>query len=79
MFGSTLLPPVAREDIPATLMRFGISPTPQRVEVAALLLERTQHLSADQVLARLSGSDASVSKATMGSLDKRSIRAERSS
>ncbi|MCC6707606.1 MAG: transcriptional repressor [Gammaproteobacteria bacterium] len=65
MFGSTLLPPVAREDIPATLMRFGISPTPQRVEVAALLLERTQHLSADQVLARLSGSDASVSKATV--------------
>ena len=65
MLASTLLPPVAREDIPATLLRFGISPTPQRVEVAALLLERTQHLSADQVLARLSGSDASVSKATV--------------
>lgn len=65
MLASTLLPPVAREDIPATLLRFGISPTPQRVEVAALLLERTQHLSADQVLVRLSGSDASVSKATV--------------
>ena len=60
-----ILPPVAREDIPATLLRFGISPTPQRVEVAALLLERTQHLSADQVLARLLDSEAPVSKATV--------------
>ncbi|MBK8960060.1 MAG: transcriptional repressor [Proteobacteria bacterium] len=65
MSQNPLMPPIAREDIPATLLRFGISPTPQRVEVAALVLERTQHLSADQVLARLSGSDASVSKATV--------------
>ena len=60
-----MLPPIAREDIPATLLGCGISPTPQRVEVAALLLERTQHLSADQVLARLTESDAPVSKATV--------------
>lgn len=65
MTRSALLPPIAREDIAATLQRFGISPTPQRVEVAALLLERTQHLSADQVLARLLESDAPVSKATV--------------
>jgi Fur family iron response transcriptional regulator len=65
MTHSPALPPISREDIPATLLRFGISPTPQRVEVAALLLERTQHLSADQVLARLSDSDAPVSKATV--------------
>ncbi|MBK6656772.1 MAG: transcriptional repressor [Proteobacteria bacterium] len=65
MSQNPLMPPIAREDIPATLLCFGISPTPQRVEVAALVLERTQHLSADQVLARLSGSDASVSKATV--------------
>jgi Fur family transcriptional regulator, iron response regulator len=65
MSRSARLPPIAREDIPATLLGCGISPTPQRVEVAALLLERTQHLSADQVLARLMESDAPVSKATV--------------
>ena len=65
MTRSALVPPIRREDIPATLLRFGISPTPQRVEVAALLLERTQHLSADQVLARLLENDAPVSKATV--------------
>ena len=65
MSRSVQLPPIAREDIPATLLGCGISPTPQRVEVAALLLERTQHLSADQVLARLLESDAPVSKATV--------------
>ena len=65
MTRSALVPPIRREDIPATLLRFGISPTPQRVEVAALLLDRTQHLSADQVLARLLENDAPVSKATV--------------
>jgi Fur family transcriptional regulator, iron response regulator len=65
MTRSALLPPIPREEISATLLRFGISPTPQRVEVAALLLERTQHLSADQVLARLLENDAPVSKATV--------------
>ena len=65
MSRSAQLPPIAREDIPAILLGRGISPTPQRVEVAALLLERTQHLSADQVLARLMESDAPVSKATV--------------
>lgn len=58
-------PPVAREDIPAVLQAAGISPTPQRVEIAAVLLERTQHLSADQVIACLSRADTAVSKATV--------------
>jgi len=58
-------PPVLRDDIPALLQAHGISPTPQRVQIAALLLERTQHLAADQVLARLNGGDAPVSKATV--------------
>ena len=58
-------PPIARDDIAATLQDCGISPTSQRVEIAAILLERTQHLSADQVLARLMMSDAPVSKATV--------------
>lgn len=59
------LPPVARRDIPRLLAAHGISPTAQRVQVAALMLERTQHLSADQVLARLLEADAQVSKATV--------------
>lgn len=47
------------------LQSHGISPTAQRVEIAAVLLERAQHLSADQVLARLAGSETPVSKATV--------------
>ena len=31
----------------------GVLPTPQRLEVAAILLERPQHLSADQIIDRL--------------------------
>lgn len=58
-------PPLKREQIPAALQAAGISPTAQRIEIAALLLERTQHMSADQVIARLSEADASVSKATV--------------
>ena len=65
MTGTAPVPPVAREEIASILQCFGISPTPQRVEVAALLLEKHQHLSADQVLARLMESDAQVSKATV--------------
>ena len=65
MTSAVLTPLIARDDIAATLQRFGISPTAQRVEVAAILLERTQHLSADQVLARLLENDAPVSKATV--------------
>lgn len=58
-------PPVSRAAIPALLQAAGISPTPQRVEIAAVMLERTQHLSADQVIARLTRADVAVSKATV--------------
>lgn len=58
-------PPIARDDIPALLHGAGVTPTSQRVQIAAILLERTQHLSADQVLARLGESGAPVSKATV--------------
>jgi Fur family iron response transcriptional regulator len=43
----------------------GILPTPQRVEVAGVLLERPQHLSAEQILERLRESGSGVSKATV--------------
>lgn len=58
-------PPIAREGIQEVLSAAGISPTPQRVRIAGILLERTQHLSADQILARLAEADTSVSKATV--------------
>jgi Fur family iron response transcriptional regulator len=40
-------------------------PTPQRVEIAHILLERPQHLSAEQIIERLKASDSGVSKATV--------------
>ena len=45
--------------------KFGILPTPQRLEIADILLERPQHLSADQIIERLRFSKSAVSKATV--------------
>ena len=45
--------------------KHGILPTPQRVEIATILLERPQHLSADQIIDRLRTSGSAVSKATV--------------
>lgn len=45
--------------------RFGILPTPQRLEVAAVLLDKPQHLSADQIIDRLRHAGSAVSKATV--------------
>lgn len=42
-----------------------ILPTPQRLEVAAILLEKPQHLSADQIIERLRMAGSAVSKATV--------------
>jgi Fur family iron response transcriptional regulator len=58
-------PLLRRDEIPALLHGHGITPTQQRVEIAAILLECKQHLAADQVIARLGEADASVSKATV--------------
>jgi len=41
-----------------------ITPTQQRVEIAQILFEKPQHLSAEQVLAKVNG-NAAVSKATV--------------
>lgn len=54
-----------REALAALLQAHGISPTAQRVEIAAILLGKRQHLSADQVLGRLIAEGAAVSKATV--------------
>ena len=48
---------LVQEDVIAErLERHAIQPTPQRVEIAAILLAEMQHLSADQVLTRAAGS-----------------------
>lgn len=52
-------------DISEKLQRHGIAPTPQRVEVAEVLFEKPQHLSADQILDVLRRRGSRVSKATV--------------
>ena len=47
------------------LTNLGISPTPQRAEIAAMLLAKPQHLSADQVLHLVNQTSNLVSKATV--------------
>jgi Fur family iron response transcriptional regulator len=47
------------------LIDHGINPTAQRLEIAAILLARPQHLSAEQVLQQVSGAGGHVSKATV--------------
>ena len=56
---------MTRPEIPALLRRHGVQATPQRIEVAALLLGKAQHLSADQILERLKASGSRISKATV--------------
>jgi Fur family transcriptional regulator, iron response regulator len=49
-----------------TLLReHKITPTPQRVAIARILLARAQHLSADQLLEAVNRSEPRVSKATV--------------
>ena len=43
----------------------GILPTPQRLDIAAVLFAQDQHMAADQVLERVNSDGAAVSKATV--------------
>ena len=43
----------------------GISPTQQRMQIAQIIFEKSQHLSAEQVLERVNGERQLVSKATV--------------
>ncbi len=54
-----------RADILAKFEEHSILATPQRLEVASILLEKAQHMSADQIIHRLRKSGSSVSKATV--------------
>ena len=42
-----------------------ILPTPQRIEIASILLERPQHLSAEYIIEKLKAAGSGVSKATV--------------
>ncbi len=59
------LDPGLVENLNQRLLAQGVRPTAQRLRIAALLLGRPQHLSADQVLAGLRGQGLHVSKATI--------------
>ncbi len=56
---------MSRQDIAENLQAHGVLPTPQRLEVAELLLLRPQHLSADQIIEKLRADGSRVSKATV--------------
>ena len=56
---------MSRSDILALFEQYGILSTPQRLEVAEILLEKPQHMSADQIIDRLREAGSSVSKATV--------------
>lgn len=52
-------------DVLSKLKEFGILPTQQRLEVAEILLEKPQHLAADQIIETLHRQGRRVSKATV--------------
>ena len=54
-----------RTEIMLEFDRCGVLPTPQRLEIAQILLEKPQHLSAEQIIDRLRASGSAVSKATV--------------
>lgn len=56
---------MSRPELFARLRQHGVQPTPQRLEVAELLLCKPQHLSADQILDRLRDNGSRISKATV--------------
>lgn len=56
---------MSRKDILKKLKQHGVLPTSQRVEIAAILLARPQHLSADQIIDKLRRRGSRVSKATV--------------
>ncbi len=54
-----------RSEIIEKFETHSILPTPQRLEVADILLDRPQHLSAEQIIGSLRERGSSVSKATV--------------
>ena len=56
---------LTRGGVAALLRNHGITPTHQRIEIAYVLFERQQHLSADRVLTLVNARHAETSKATI--------------
>jgi Fur family iron response transcriptional regulator len=56
---------ITREAVAEKLRAHGITPTHQRIEIAHVLFERHEHLSADQILALVNARHAETSKATV--------------
>lgn len=56
---------MSRSDIRSLFDEHGILSTPQRIEIAGILLQRPQHLSADQIIDQLRANGSAVSKATV--------------
>jgi Fur family transcriptional regulator, iron response regulator len=57
--------PASADRIVAVLRSHGIIPTMQRIEIGQLVFSSPQHLSAEQILERLSAGGIRVSKATV--------------
>ena len=57
--------PLNKDDVGALMLEHGITPTPQRLEIAQVLFARAQHLSAEQVLSKVNEERVHVSKATV--------------
>ncbi len=58
-------PNPSRAEIIDLLTQKGVTPTQQRVEIAQIMLGKSQHLSAEQVLALVNQDRSLVSKATV--------------
>ncbi|MCB1845346.1 MAG: transcriptional repressor [Halioglobus sp.] len=56
---------MSRQEIREKLEACGVLPTPQRMEVAEILLDKPQHLAADQIIDVLRQGGCRVSKATV--------------
>jgi Fur family iron response transcriptional regulator len=56
---------MTRSSLQSLFDRHNILMTPQRIEIAGVLLERPQHLSADQIIEQLKVTGSAVSKATV--------------
>jgi Fur family iron response transcriptional regulator len=56
---------MTRESVAERLHAHDITPTHQRIEIARVLLDRGEHLSADQILALVNAQFAETSKATV--------------
>ncbi len=56
---------MTRSGVRSLFEQHGILPTPQRIEIAGILLEKPQHLSAEQIIEQLRATDSGVSKATV--------------